>query len=67
MAEGLAETAAEMRAPDRIVREARFGVIDKAAVGVAPLLTEIVPLDDTVRAFELTGNRSRAMKVRLAL
>ena len=33
---------------------------------VAPLLTEIIPLADAVRAFELAGDRSRAMKVQLA-
>jgi len=33
---------------------------------VAPLLTEIVPLADAVRAFELAGDRARAMKVQLA-
>jgi L-idonate 5-dehydrogenase len=37
------------------------------SIDVAPLLTEIVPLDEAVRAFELAGDRSRAMKVQLAL
>ena len=33
---------------------------------VTPLLTEIVPMDQAVRAFELAGDRARAMKVQLA-
>jgi L-idonate 5-dehydrogenase len=37
------------------------------ALDVMPLLTEILPLDEAVRAFELAGDRSRAMKVQLAL
>ena len=43
------------------------GFIASGAIDVAPLLTEVVPLDDAVRAFELAGDRSRAMKVQLAL
>lgn len=43
------------------------GFIASGAIGVAPLLTEIVPLDDAVRAFDLAADRSRAMKVQLAL
>ncbi|HYZ62536.1 MAG TPA: L-idonate 5-dehydrogenase [Acetobacteraceae bacterium] len=41
--------------------------IASGAIDVAPLLTEVVPLDDVVRAFELAGDRSRAMKVQVAL
>ena len=41
--------------------------IASGQIDVAPLLTEIVPLDDAVRAFELAADRSRAMKVQLAL
>jgi L-idonate 5-dehydrogenase len=37
------------------------------SIDVAPLLTEIVPLDEAVRAFDLAADRSRAMKVLLAL
>ena len=37
------------------------------SIDVAPLLTEIVPLAEAVRAFDLAGDRSRAMKVQLAL
>lgn len=42
-------------------------LLSKRALDVMPLLTEIMPLDDAVRAFELAGDRSRAMKVQLAL
>lgn len=41
--------------------------LGSGAIDVAPLLTEIVPLADAVRAFDLAGDRSRAMKVQLAL
>ena len=34
---------------------------------VSPLLTEVVPLGEAVRAFELATDRSRAMKVQLSL
>lgn len=37
------------------------------ALDVAPLLTEVVPLAEAVRAFDLAADRSRAMKVQLAL
>ena len=33
---------------------------------VSPLLTEVVPLADAVRAFELATDRGRAMKVQIA-
>ena len=36
------------------------------AVDVMPLLTEVVPLADAVRAFDLAADRSRSMKVQLA-
>lgn len=42
------------------------GFLASGAIDVAPLLTERVPVDDAVRAFELAGDRSRAMKVQLA-
>ena len=41
--------------------------IASGAIDVAPLLTEVVALDDAVRGFELAADRSRAMKVQLAL
>jgi L-idonate 5-dehydrogenase len=37
------------------------------ALDVMPLLTEVMPLADAVRAFDLAADRSRAMKVQLAL
>jgi L-idonate 5-dehydrogenase len=37
------------------------------AIDVGPLLTEIVPIDDAKRAFDLAGDRTRAMKVQLAI
>ncbi len=43
------------------------GFIASGAINVAPLLTEVVPLDEAVRAFDLAADRSRAMKVQLAL
>jgi L-idonate 5-dehydrogenase len=42
-------------------------LLSARALDVMPLLTEILPLDQAVRAFELAGDRSRAMKVQLAL
>ena len=36
------------------------------AIDVSPLLTEIVPLAEAVRAFDLAADRTRAMKVLLA-
>lgn len=51
--------------------DAEFAVavdfIASGAIDVAPLLTEIVPLAEAVRAFDLASDRSRAMKVQLAL
>jgi L-idonate 5-dehydrogenase len=38
-----------------------------SAIDVSPLLTEVIPLDEAVRAFELAADRSRAMKVQLAI
>ena len=59
----------ELRGTFRFDREFPWavGFIADGAIDVAPLLTEIVPLDDAVRAFELAGDRTRAMKVQLAL
>jgi L-idonate 5-dehydrogenase len=36
------------------------------AIDVAPLLTEVIPFADSVRAFDLAADRTRAMKVQLA-
>ena len=50
--------------------DAEFGwavdYLASGAIDVSPLLTEIVPLEDAVRAFDLASDRSRAMKVQLA-
>jgi L-idonate 5-dehydrogenase len=42
-------------------------LIATRAVDVMALLTEVVPLADAVRAFDLAADRSRSMKVQLAL
>ena len=42
------------------------GFIASGAIDVAPLLTGIMPMHEAVRAFELAGDRFRAMKVQLA-
>lgn len=50
--------------------DAEFGfavdLISRRAVDVSPLLTETMPLDRAVEAFELASDRSRAMKVQLS-
>ncbi len=43
------------------------GFLASGAIDVAPLLTEIVPLAEAVRAFDLAADKSRSMKVQLAL
>jgi len=40
--------------------------LETGALDVSPLLTEIVPLAEAVRAFELATDRAKAMKVQLA-
>ena len=59
----------QLRGTFRFDREFDWAVdfLASGAIDPAPLLTEIVPLDDAVRAFELAGDRSRAMKVQVAL
>ncbi len=59
----------QLRGTFRFDREFELaaGLIASGAIQVAPLLTEVVPLADAVRAFDLAGDRSRAMKVQLAL
>jgi L-idonate 5-dehydrogenase len=59
----------QLRGTFRFDREFAWavGFIASGAIDVAPLLTEVVPLDDAIRAFELAGDRTRAMKVQLAL
>ena len=53
----------------RFDREFEWAVefLGSGAIEVGALLTEVVPLEEAVRAFELAGDRSRAMKVQLAL
>jgi L-idonate 5-dehydrogenase len=46
---------------------AAVDVLATGKIDVRPLLTEIVPLAEALRAFELAADRSRAMKVQLAL
>jgi L-idonate 5-dehydrogenase len=41
-------------------------LISRRAIDVSPLLTETLPLERAVEAFELAGDRSRAMKVQLS-
>ena len=41
--------------------------LSSGAIDVSSLLTEVIPLDEAVRAFELAADRSRAMKVQLAI
>ncbi|MGI4955499.1 MAG: L-idonate 5-dehydrogenase [Janthinobacterium lividum] len=59
----------QLRGSFRFDQEFAWAVdmLGRGAFNVAPLLTEIVPLDEAVRAFELAGDRSRAMKVQLAI
>ena len=59
----------QLRGTFRFDREFEWAVqfIASGQIDVAPLLTEIVPLDDAVRAFELAADRTRAMKVQIAL
>jgi threonine dehydrogenase-like Zn-dependent dehydrogenase len=47
-------------------RSGRDAAMARRRIDVRPLLTEIVPLADAVRAFDLATDRSRAMKVLLA-
>lgn len=58
----------EMRGTFRFHEE--FGcavdMIGKRRVDLRPLLTRIFPLDEALTAFELAGDRSRAMKVQLS-
>ena len=58
----------QLRGTFRFDREFEWavGFIASGAIKVAPLLTETIPLTEAVRAFELAGDRTRAMKVQLA-
>ena len=44
-----------------------FDLISRRLVDVKPLLTDILPLSRAVEAFELAGDRSKAMKVHIAM
>jgi L-idonate 5-dehydrogenase len=59
----------ELRGTFRFHEEFAWAVdfLAAGAIEVAPLLTEVVPLADAVRAFDLASDRTRAMKVVLAL
>ena len=59
----------QLRGTFRFDQEFAWAVdfLGSKAIDVAPLLTEIVPLDEAVRGFDLASDRSRAMKVQLAL
>ncbi|NIS28583.1 MAG: hypothetical protein GWN79_00455 [Actinobacteria bacterium] len=41
-------------------------LISGGQLDVSPLLSETVPVEDAARAFELAGDRSRAVKVQIA-
>jgi len=58
----------ELRGTFRFHEEFALAVrfIAQGLVDVGPLLTEIVPLGEVHRAFQLAGDKSRSMKVQLA-
>ncbi len=41
-------------------------LINQKRVDLKPLLTEVLPLQDAEKAFQLAGDRARAMKVQIA-
>jgi L-idonate 5-dehydrogenase len=41
-------------------------LINARRVDFSPLLSDVIPIDEAVRAFDLALDRSRAMKVQLA-
>lgn len=57
----------QLRGTFRFDREFEWavGFLGRGAIDVAPLLTEVIPLDDAIRAFELAGDRTKAMKVQV--
>ena len=59
----------QLRGTFRFDREFEWAVrvLGSGAINPAPLLTNVAPLDEAVRAFELAGDRTRAIKVQLAL
>ena len=58
----------QLRGTFRFDEEFRLAVdlMGKGLVDVKPLLTETVPFEQAVEAFDLASDRSRAMKVQLA-
>ncbi len=58
----------QLRGTFRFDEEFRLAVdlMGKGLVDVKPLLTETVPFEHAVEAFDLASDRSRAMKVQLA-
>ena len=58
----------EIRGSFRFHEEFALAVdlINRRRVDLTPLLTEVLPVDDAVKAFELALDRGRAMKVQLA-
>jgi L-idonate 5-dehydrogenase len=59
----------EIRGSFRFHEEFALAVdlIDRRRVDLKPLLTDVLPLSEAVKAFELASDRSRAMKVQIAL
>jgi len=58
----------ELRGTFRFHEEFALAVdlINRQRVDVKPLLTDVYPIDEALEAFELAGDRSRAMKVQIA-
>ena len=58
----------EIRGSFRFHEEFALAVdlINRRRVDLMPLLTDVLPVDEAVKAFELALDRSRAMKVQLA-
>jgi L-idonate 5-dehydrogenase len=58
----------EIRGSFRFHEEFALAVdlINRKRVDLKPLLTEVLPIEDAVKAFELALDRSRAMKVQIA-
>jgi L-idonate 5-dehydrogenase len=59
----------EMRGSFRFHEEFALAVdlINRRRVDLKPLLTDVLPLSEAVKAFELASDRSRAMKIQIAL
>ena len=58
----------EIRGSFRFHEEFALAVdlINNRRVDLKPLLTEVLPLKDAEKAFQLAGDRARAMKVQIA-